>query len=127
MISVKDKGDFKNTENFLKIISKGSPKTLKIMEKYGRKGVEALSSATPVKTGKTASSWEYKIDKKNGSYALSWNNTNIVNGVPIAVILNYGHSTSQGVYVQGKKYIEPVLQPIINKLVEELWKEVVGK
>ena len=95
-----------------------------ILEKYGRKGVEALSSATPRRTGLTASSWDYAIKNKNGQYELSWYNTNIQNGLPIAIILNYGHGTSNGSYVVGRNYIEPAIAPILDEIAEEVWKEV---
>lgn len=127
MIHINTKGDFSSTEFFFKTISKKSSNILRILEKYGRKGVDALSSVTPIKTGKTASSWEYKITKKNNYFVLSWNNTNVVNGIPIVILLDEGHSTSQGVYIQGKNFINPTIQPIINKISKEIWKEVVGK
>ena len=92
--------------------------------KYGREGVAALASATPVDTGRTANSWHYKIEQKQGSVSISFYNTNIQNGVPIAVILQYGHATRNGGWVQGRDYINPAIQPIFDKIADAAWKEV---
>lgn len=124
MFKVSSKGNFDRTEKILKRFLNEEYIQLDILEKYGRKGVEALSSATPRRTGLTASSWDYTIKKKNGQYELSWYNTNIQNGLPIAIILNYGHGTSNGSYVVGKNYIEPAIAPILDEIAEEVWKEV---
>lgn len=123
MVSVKHKGNFNNTEMFLKNVSKGSNIT-RILDRYGKEGVAALAAATPVETGLTANSWQYKIEKKNGSYVISFYNTNIQNGVPIAVILQYGHGTRNGGWVQGRDYINPAIQPIFDKIANSAWKEV---
>ncbi len=93
-------------------------------DKYGAAGVKALSAATPVDTGKTAGSWSYEIIQKNQSVEIIWNNSNIQNGVPIAVILQYGHATKSGGWVQGRDYINPAIQPIFDQIAEEAWKEV---
>lgn len=95
-----------------------------ILSKYGQIGVDALSSATPVDTGKTASSWSYKIKRQNGKISLEFHNSNINKGVPIAIILQYGHATSNGGWVQGRDYINPAVQPLFDKIIEELRKEV---
>lgn len=124
MFKINSKGNFDRTEKILKSFLNKEYIPLDILEKYGRKGVEALSSATPRRTGLTASSWDYTIKKKNGQYELSWYNTNIQNGLPIAIILNYGHGTSNGSYVVGKNYIEPAIAPILDEIAEEVWKEV---
>lgn len=124
MFKINSKGNFDRTEKILKSFLNEEYIPLDILEKYGRKGVEALSSATPRRTGLTASSWDYTIKKKNGQYELSWYNTNIQNGLPIAIILNYGHGTSNGSYVVGKNYIEPAIAPILDEIAEEVWKEV---
>ena len=94
------------------------------LDKYGREGVAALASATPVDTGLTANSWQYKIEQKKGSVSISFYNTNIQNGVPIAVILQYGHATRNGGWVQGRDYINPAIQPIFDKIANEAWREV---
>ena len=125
MISITNKGDFAKTFNFL-----NSSKNLKIdsiMDKYGKEGVELLSRNTPVDTGKTAQSWDYKVENNNGKTSLTWYNTNIVNGVNIAVILQYGHGTKNGGYISGRDYINPVIQPLFDKITEEIWKEVASK
>lgn len=124
MFKINSKGNFDRTEKILKSFLNEEYIPLDILEKYGRKGVEALSSATPRRTGLTASSWDYTIKNKNGKYELSWYNTNIQNGLPIAIILNYGHGTSNGSYVVGRNYIEPAIAPILDEIAEEVWKEV---
>lgn len=124
MFKINSKGNFDRTEKILKSFLNEEYIPLDILEKYGRKGVEALSSATPRRTGLTASSWNYAIKNKNGQYELSWYNTNIQNGLPIAIILNYGHGTSNGSYVVGRNYIEPAIAPILDEIAEEVWKEV---
>lgn len=124
MIIFKEKGTFDHSEDFLKKIVKGDYIDIAVLEKYGEKGVEALSSATPKKTGLTASSWNYKILKKKGTYELLWYNTNIKKGVPIAIILNYGHGTKNGTYVSGRNYIQPAIKPIFDNLANEIWRGV---
>lgn len=95
-----------------------------ILDKYGREGVAALASATPVDTGLTAKSWYYKIENKKGSVTISFLNSNIQNGVPIAIILQYGHGTGTGGWVEGRDYINPAIQPIFDRIVAEAWREV---
>lgn len=123
MISVRQKGDLKETEKFLKK-SFGRFQWRSTLEKYGRLGVESLSAATPLESGMTAASWEYKIIQNNNGYSIVWNNLNIVNGVNIAVILQYGHATKNGGWVEGIDYINPALKKIFKKLADEAWKEV---
>lgn len=115
-------GDFKKTKNFLKKVSMLDPRDK--LEKYGQMGVEALRSATPVDSGRTADAWYYKIEKKLGSISISWYNSNINQGVPIAIILNYGHGTGWGGYVRGRDYIFPAIRPIFDEIEEGIWKEV---
>lgn len=95
-----------------------------LLEKYAIKGVEALSLATPEDTGKTAASWTYDIRRTSSGLAIVWRNTNIVNGVPIAVILQYGHATGTGGYVEGRDYINPAIRPIFDKIAKSAWEEV---
>lgn len=122
MIEVKQKGDFKNLTSFLE---KAKEKiNLGILDKYGRMGVAALQSATPKDSGKTSESWYYKINRENGTISLSFHNSNENQGVPIAIILQYGHATGNGGYVEGIDYINPAIQPIFTQLAEEVWKEV---
>lgn len=122
MITFRQKGDFSKVTRFLER-AKESVK-LGVLDKYGRAGVEALSSATPVDTGLTATSWYYKIENKNGVAKLNFYNSNIQNGVPIAIILQYGHGTQNGGWVQGRDYINPAIQPIFDSLADDAWKEV---
>ncbi len=121
MISFRQKGDFSKTSNFLK---KASKLTFKDLEKYGKQGVAALSSATPVDSGLTASSWDYKIESNSESVTISFTNSNIQNGVPIAVILFYGHGTRNGGWVEGRDYINPAIRPIFDKIANNAWEEV---
>ena len=122
MIKFRHKGDFsKSIKFFEKVKGAVRPKDL---DKYGREGVAALASATPVDTGLTASSWYYKIETKDGSVTISFFNSNIQNGVPIAVILQYGHGTRNGGWVQGRDYINPAIQPIFDEIVKKAWREV---
>lgn len=122
MINIKQKGDFKNLSSFLEKTKEKL--NLGLLDKYGREGVAALQAATPKDTGKTSESWYYKIERKNGSVSLTFHNSNQNKGVPIAIILQYGHATRNGGYVEGVDYINPALRPIFDKIAEEAWKEV---
>ena len=122
MITFKHRGDFNNTERFFKRAQKMD--FYKNLEKYARAGVVALASATPVDTGLTATSWDYEIRKEKNKISIYWTNSNIQNGVPIAIILQYGHGTNNGGYVQGRDYINPAIQPIFDQIAESAWKEV---
>ena len=118
-------GSFNKTEQFLKKANKAS-KTINL-SKYGEKGVAALQAATPTRTGITASSWYYKIEKSGSKITLSFLNSNVNRGVPIAIILQYGHGTNNGGWVQGRDYINPALRPVFDEMAEAIWKEVIGK
>ena len=120
------KGNFNKMERFLSKAVHVKPVVKLILEKYGRRGVEALREATPKDTGKTADSWMYEIvEEKNGNLKIVWHNTNIANGwVPVAILLQYGHATGNGGYVQGTDYINPAIDSIFKKLADEAWKEV---
>lgn len=122
MISFRQKGDFSNLSRFLERVKE----TVKIgdLDKYGRAGVAALSSATPVDTGKTAASWTYEIVRQNGSVSIEFHNSNIQKGIPIAIILQNGHATGTGGWVEGRDYINPAIQPIFDKIAKEAWEEV---
>lgn len=124
MIVIKQRGNFNKTEKFLKKVSKKS--FLHILEKYAKDGVVALSSATPVDSGKTSESWDYEIHTDKKGYSITWTNSNVVDGVPIAIILQYGHGTKNGGYVQGRDYINPALRPIFDKIANDAWKEVIS-
>lgn len=122
MISFRQKGDFSKLTSYLE----KAKETIKLgnLDRYGQEGVKALSSATPQDSGKTASSWYYEIEHKNDSVSISFHNSNINKGVPIAIILQYGHGTRNGGWVEGKDYINPAIQPIFDKIASEAWKEV---
>ena len=122
MINIRQKGDFKNLSSFLEKTKEKL--NLGLLDKYGREGIAALQAATPKDTGKTSESWYYKIERKNGSVSLTFHNSNQNKGVPIAIILQYGHATGNGGYVEGVDYINPALRPIFDKIAEEAWKEV---
>ena len=122
MIKIKQSGNFNNTERFFKRAQKMD--FFRNLEKYAREGVTALASATPVDSGTTAASWGYEIQKRHGKVSIYWTNSNINNGVPIAVILQYGHGTNNGGYVQGRDYINQAIRPIFDKIAENAWKEV---
>lgn len=122
MIGFRQKGDFSKTENFLKNLK--VDKIIKILERYGQEGVTALASATPVDTGLTASLWYYKIEVKSTSASLIFCNSNVNKGIPIAIILQYGHGTGTGGWVQGRDYINPAIQPIFDKITKQAWGEV---
>lgn len=122
MISFRHKGDFSRTVKFLNKAEKAV--CLENLEVYGREGVAALASATPIDTGKTANSWYYKIERKRGSATISFHNSNNQNGVPIAIILQYGHGTRNGGWVVGRDYINPAIQPIFDKIANNAWREV---
>jgi len=122
MITFKQNGDFSKTSKFLnKVVDKTH---LKNLEAYGEKGVKALSNNVPIDSGKTASSWYYKIKSTKGQTTISWYNSNVVDGVPIAIILQYGHGTKNGGYVQGRDYINPAIKPIFDEISNQVWKEV---
>lgn len=122
MITFKQKGDFSKLTRFLEkakeVVKLGD------LDKYGREGVEALSVATPVDSGVTASSWYYEIENQNGRASINFYNSNINGGVPIAIILQYGHGTGTGGWVEGRDYINPAVQPLFNRIAEDAWKEV---
>lgn len=121
MIKVKVGGSFKKTEKFLQ---RNKKLKLSSLDKYGQEGVRALAAATPTDTGTTAASWYYEIERTDSHTSIIWKNSNIVDGVPIAVILQYGHATRNGGYVQGTPYINDALKPIFEKIADSAWKEV---
>jgi hypothetical protein len=122
MIKFSHKGDFSKTKRYFKRVT--SAVSNFGLEKYGVAGVAALSSATPTDTGLTARSWYYKINNDKNRVTISFHNSNIQNGVPIAIILQYGHGTRNGGWVQGRDYINPAIRPIFDKIVNDAWREV---
>lgn len=122
MIRYVVKGNWDNIEKFLKKSNRLDLR--RQLDKYGKAGVEALSNATPVDTGKTASSWGYEIEDGNGQVSIVWTNSNINQNVNIAIIIQYGHGTGTGGYVQGIDYINPAMKPVFDELADAVWKEV---
>lgn len=122
MVTFRQRGDFHKLTGFLErareIVDLG------VLDKYGRKGVDALASATPLDSGQTASSWYYTIENRRGSAAIIFCNSHVNNRVPITIILQYGHGTRNGGWVEGRDYINPAIQPIFDEIVEQAWKEV---
>ena len=122
MISFRQKGDFSKLSRYLErarnVVRLGD------LDKYGREGVAALASATPTDSGETANSWYYEIVRTKNSVAIEFYNSNIQNGVPIAIILQYGHGTGTGGWVQGRDYINPAIQPIFDRIANDAWREV---
>lgn len=123
MISFRQKGDFSKLSKYFEKMKEAAK--IGVLDKYGREGVAALSSATPVESGKTASSWSYEIERQNGSVSIVFKNSNVNKGVPIAIILQLGHGTGTGGWVEGRDYINPAIQPIFDKLANEAWEEVI--
>lgn len=122
MISIRHKGDFANLTKYLEKAKRSAK--ISDLERFGKEGVAALASATPIDSGLTANSWYYKIKREKGVVTISFHNSNIQNGVPIAIILQYGHGTNNGGWVEGRDYINPAIQPIFDNLANEAWKEV---
>lgn len=122
MIRFRQKGDFSKATGFLEkakhVVRQG------LLDRYGREGVKALCSATPTDTGLTASSWYYKIVNRSGFAKITFCNSNIQNGVPIAILLQYGHGTRNGGWVEGRDYINPAIRPVFDKLANDAWEEV---
>lgn len=124
MITFTSKGNFDNLTNYLEKIK--NKFDISKLDKYGKQGVQALSAATPVRTGLTASSWGYKILNENSRISIVFTNSHIEKGTPIAIILQYGHATRNGGWVEGIDYINPTIKPLFEKMTNEMWKEVIG-
>lgn len=122
-ITFKSKGDFDELKSYLKRAQKDAS-DLAMLDKYGKRGCEILASVTPIDTGETARSWTYEVKKTETGMSLSFKNTNIQNGVPVVILLQYGHATKNGGYVQGRDFVNPAIQPLFDELADILWKEV---
>lgn len=122
MITIKHRGSFNKIERLLKYIPE--ERIIEILHQYGQEGVMALSMATPIDSGLTAESWDYNVNVANGRYTLSWTNHNSNSGIPVAILLQYGHGTSTGTYVQGYDYINPAIRPIFKHLSTDFWEEI---
>lgn len=125
VIEFRHKGNFNRTESFLNRLKGFSIDD--ILNSYGQQGVTALAEATPRLTGTTANSWTYSIEKRQGSISIVWSNTNVNKGINIAVILQYGHGTRNGGWVEGRDYINPALQPLFDKIANDAWEKVVER
>lgn len=115
-------GGFTKTERFLNRMKRRE--YLNVLDEFGREGVQTLRNATPVDSGATAEAWDYEIKRTRDYTEIVWTNSNINDGVPIAVILQYGHGTGTGGYVQGRDYINPAIRPVFDKIAEKAWKVV---
>ena len=123
-INFSHKGNFTHFEAFLAKAIRIKPVITHILNKYGQKGVEMLAAATPKESGKTASSWSYEIEDLGSGARIVWKNSNVNNGEVIALLLQYGHGTGTGGYVQGIDYINPAIQGIFEQMADEAWREV---
>lgn len=124
IIKIKQRGNFKKTQRFFNTIT--GQKYLNCLDDYGREGVAALSAATPVDSGETAASWTYEIERTDTVTRIAWINTNKNQNVLIAILIQYGHGTATGGYVEGRDFINPAIRPIFDKIAESVWKEVVN-
>lgn len=122
MIKLVARGGFKNVSSYIERLKENI--NIGTLDKYGKRGVEALASATPRDTGLTAASWQYSITRERGKATLYFHNTNFQNGIPIAIILQYGHATRNGGWVQGIDYINPAIRPIFEELANQAWEEM---
>ena len=122
LVVMKQSGSLKNFEGFL--YKNRKRRLYQLLNEYGKQGVELLRDATPVDTGKTATGWDYEIEVNSQGISLYWVNNNVNEGVPIAILIQYGHATRNGGYVQGVDYINPALRPLFESMATKLWKEV---
>jgi len=122
MIQVTNRGSFKNFEGFAARMKSRS--YLTALEKYGPAGVQALAAATPTESGETANAWYYFIINRPGYFSIQWANSHMESGISIAAILQYGHGTKQGVYIEGRDYINPAMRPIFDQIAQDMWREV---
>lgn len=122
MISAEVSGSFNKTESFLRAMSKLD--IMEILRLYGAAGAQALADATPVESGLAASSWGFEVTRKGSLYTISWTNSDVESGFPVAIMLQYGYATGTGGYVQGQDYINPALRPIFDEIADKVWKAV---
>ena len=125
MIKVRHRGNFKHAEKLFNNVTRKA--YLNDLGNYGELGVKALSEATPVDSGKTANSWTFDIEKNRDNIAISWLNTNEVDGVSVAFLLQYGHGTGTGKYVRGRDYINPAMRPVFDEIADGAWKGVISE
>jgi hypothetical protein len=124
LITFTSKGSFRKTEAFLDRMKKGD--VFRVLDRYGRQGVTALSSATPRRSGATANAWYHEVVHGSGRHAIIFHNSNVHNGAVIAILIQYGHGTGTGGYVVGRDYINPVIRPLFDKIADDVWKAVKG-
>lgn len=122
MIKFAVRGSFDKTERYLRKAKNKDYRS--ILDKYGQQGVEILGAATPEDTGQTSESWSFKVIKTDKGYTINWYNDNVVDGVPVVILLQYGHGTRSGTFVEGRDFINPVMRPLFDRISENLWKEV---
>lgn len=122
MIEIEAHGSFDKTDKFLKAMS--NREHMLALEGFGQRGIDALSSATPVDTRLTADSWRFKLVQGRGKYTLTWFNTNVANGIPVVVLIQYGHGTGTGGWVEGRDFINPAIQPIFDQIANDVWEKV---
>lgn len=122
MIKIRHKGNFSKTTKFFERVRESVHKGN--FDRFGREGVAALASATPVESGETANAWYYQIEIKKNTVRITFCNSNVQNGIPVAILLQYGHATKNGGFVEGRDYINPAIQPIFDKIADEAWREV---
>jgi hypothetical protein len=122
LITITTTGSFKNTQDFLDHV--GQLNIQSILASCGQMGVSALSAATPEETGRAAHSWSFEVSRSGGLYELAWTNSDIENGFPVVIMLQMGHGTGTGGYVQGRDFINPAIQPVFDKIANIVWKAV---
>ena len=124
-VTFRQRGDLSKTERFLR--NAQAAIKFRNLETYAEQGLTALQNSTPYETGETARCWYYTIERTSNSVSVIYKNSNIQNGVQIAVILQYGHGTGTGGYVEGRDYINPAVRPVFDKLADDIWEEVIGR
>lgn len=124
MISMQSSGSFKKTEAFLKAMMKINSTIMDVLNSAGRDGVQALSSAIPIESGLASNSWDYQVTKSGGLCTITWTNSDVENGFPVAIMLQYGYGTGTGGYVQGRDYINPAMKPVFDQIANKVWKAV---
>lgn len=122
MIRINSSGSFHNLEAFFRRVSNGALFTH--LNRYGQMGVDALSNATPLDTGETATAWNYRIVSRGGRYTIEWFNNNMAGDTPVVILIQYGHGTGTGGYVEGRDFINPAIRPIFDRIANEVWEEV---
>lgn len=120
--SMNSSGSFKNMEKYLRRMSSGD--AFRVLHRCGAMGVAALRQATPIDSSETANSWSYEVERASGRYSIKWLNSHMAGGTPVVILLQYGHGTGTGGYVQGRDFINPAIKPIFEKIADEVWREV---